>query len=290
MTDSTLEADVARALVTERQVQHAAPRLLELPASLPVDHLSYSSVRLLRECPERWRRRYLLREYEPPSGAMIAGSAAGAAEAHNFQQKIATGVDLPEADVLDLYAAEWHATVGEQEVNWRGEKPDVLRDSGSLALASYHRTIAPAVEPTAVERQFTVRFGGCDWDFTGYLDLEESDGTVGDLKVKARRMSQADADADWQPAAYLLARRAEQQPASAFRFHVMVRCAKPSADVIETSRSDGQLDAFVQRVMSAAAEIQWRCEHDVWDGAPAGAWWCAERWCGYWDRCQWGGG
>jgi len=260
----------------------------EPPVTLPVPNLSLSSVNLLRRCPEKWRRKYLLNDYEPPSGQMIVGGAAGAAEARSFQQKITSGEDLPIADVLDAYADEWHERAT-TEVEWGDQKPDKVRDTGQAALTVYHTDIAPGVRPTSSERKFTLRFPGLEWTFTGYLDIEEQDGSVGDLKVKARKLSQADADTDPQVGAYLLARRAEAKPASEFRFHTMIRTAKPAAEIVRTSRSDGQLDVFLHRIFAAAAEIHWRASNEMWDAAPPGAWWCSATACGFWSSCPFGG-
>jgi hypothetical protein len=259
------------------------------PAVLPVQSLSLSSINLLRKCPEKWRRRYLENEYEPPSGPMIVGSAAGAAENRSLQQKITSGEDLAVADVLDAYADEWHERADSSDVAWGDAKPEKLRDAGQAALTVYHEQIAPEVRPTSVERKFTLRFDGLDWTFTGYLDLEEADGSVGDLKVKGRRLSQGEANVDPQVSAYLLARRAEANPAGEFRFHTMIRTAKPSAEIVHTTRTDGQLDAFLHRIFAAAQEIHWRASNDLWDAAPPGSWWCQANSCGHWRSCPFGG-
>jgi len=261
----------------------------EPPVSLPVPNLSLSSVNLLRRCPEKWRRKYLENQYEPPSGPMIVGSAAGAAENRSFQQKITSGEDLAEADVLDAYADEWHERASNETVAWGDQKPDKLRQTGQAALATYHADIAPQVWPTSVERKFTLRFPGLEWTFTGYLDLEEHDGSVGDLKVKGRKLSQGEANVDPQVSAYLLARRAEGSPASEFRFHTMIRTVKPHAEIVTTSRSDGQLDVFLHRIFAAAQEIHWRASNEMWDAAPPGSWWCQASSCGFWSSCPFGG-
>jgi len=267
---------------------------IELPRVLPVNQLSLSSINLLRRCPERWRRRYIEREYERPSGSMLVGSAAGAAEATNFQLKVTSGVDLDTSDLLDAYADEWHERTDRDDIDWGADDPDHVRASGQAALTVYHQAIAPLVQPVSVEREFRLRFADCDWSFTGFIDVEEADGHVDDLKVKGKKLSQSDADSDPQPTAYLLARREEAraghgEPAAGFRFHTMIRTKSPQALVVPTERTDAQLDAYLHRIYSAAAEIAWRAEYDVWDGAAPGGWWCSEKMCGYWASCPLGG-
>jgi hypothetical protein len=262
---------------------------LDIPRVLPIDHLSVSSISTFLKCPERWRRRYIDREYEPPSGAMILGSAVGAAEGHAFQEQVDEKPRPSTDDVLDLFAEEFDERAGRDEVEWNGETPGEVKDVGVKAVTAYEREIVPAVKPVSVERQFVLDFDGVDWTLEGYLDLEEDDGAVGDLKVRKNKLSPADAASDMQVASYLLARRAEGNPASEFRFHTMVKTKMPYAELVPTSRTDAQLDAFADRVYRVAGEIHWRVEHDQWEGAVPGSWWCSERMCGFWGSCPMGG-
>lgn len=262
---------------------------LEIPRTLPVDHLSVSSVRLFIQCPEKWRRRYVQREYESPSGQMILGSAVGAAEAQADHEQIETGSRLAVDDVLDAFADEWEDRTGREEIAWGESKPDALKDGGISVVKAYEREVGPSLRPVSVEREFNLTFPGVDWGFTGFFDLEEADGAVCDRKVKAKKLSVAEAEVDMQPTSYLLARRAEGRPAPVFRYHTLVRTKTPSVEIIPTVRTDRQLDAFVDRLYRTAAEMRWRLENDLWQGAVPGSWWCSARFCGYWDSCPMGG-
>ena len=262
---------------------------LEIPTRLPVENLSVSSVNTYLKCPMRWKRRYVDREYEPPGGAMILGSAVGAAEGHAYQAQI-DGAERPSTeDVLDLFAEEFDERVEREEVVWQQETPGEAKDVGVLAVKAYESEIVPAVKPVSVEREFVLDFDGVDWGFKGYLDLEEDDGAVDDLKVRKSKLGRPDANSDIQPTSYLLARRAEGNPAREFRFHTMVKTKQPYAEIVSTDRTDRQLDQFVNRVYQIAAEIQWRLEYDNWGGAVPGSWWCSPRFCGFWDSCSMGG-
>lgn len=267
-------------------------RELEIPRTLPVSSLSVSSINQFIRCPEKWRRRYIEGAYEPVGGAAVIGSAVGAAEGRNYQDKIASGEDLPEQDVLDIYADEFDLKAESEQITWGDDKPGKLKDLGAKVLPVYHRLIAPTVKPKAVERQFQLTFEDADWTFKGYIDVEETDDTVRDLKVKARGMSQADADSDLQATSYLLAKRSEGHPAPRFVFDQMVKVQAPEAKHVQpmpTTRTDAQLDAFVGRVYGIAAEIHWRLETDNWAGAAPGTWWCTAKWCGFHSTCPMGG-
>lgn len=262
---------------------------LEIPARLPVENLSVSSVSTYLRCPERWKRRYVDREYESPSGAMILGSSIGAAEGH-ADQVVIDGEKRPSTDdVLDLYAAEFDERVEREEVEWGAETAGETKDVGVLAVKSYEQIVVPGIKPVSVEREFRLEFDGVEWGFKGYLDLEEDDGAVVDRKVRKSKLGQPDADSDIQPTSYLLARRAENNPSPEFRFHTMVKTKNPYAEIVPTDRTDAQLDAFVDRLYRIAAEIYWRLENDNWGGAVPGSWWCSERYCGFWHSCPMGG-
>lgn len=262
---------------------------LEIPTRLPIGALSISSINLFERCPEKWKRRYINREYEPPSGAMILGSAVGAAEAHADQAVIDGEARPTTEDVLDLFSDEWAQRTSSEEVAWDEKDPGEIKDTGIAAVQAYEADIVPTYTPLTVEREFYVQPEGVEWGFKGYLDLETASGVVADRKVRKMKMSDMEADSDSQATGYLLARRAEGNPATAFDFHVMVKTKKPYADIVTTSRTDVQLDRFVDRLYRVASEIHWRLERDVWSGAAPGAWWCAAKTCGFWASCSLGG-
>lgn len=262
---------------------------LEIPRTLPVEHLSASSIGTYMKCPLRWKRRYVDREYESPSGALILGSAVHAAEGQADSIQIETG-ERPESTVVqDAFSDEWEDRSQREEVNWGHDKPGGLKDTGIKAITAYDRDIAPAIKPVSVEREIRLQLADVDWGFQGFLDLEEADGAIVDRKVRGTKMSPAVANTELAVAPYMLARRAEGNPASIFRFHTFVKVKQPYVEIVPTTRTDRQLDAFVDRLYGIAAEIAWRMETGVWAGAVPGSWYCGERFCGFWDSCGMGG-
>jgi hypothetical protein len=260
---------------------------------LPITALSVSGVRTLRQCPERWRRRYIEKDYEPPTGKMTLGKLVGAAETQSDHVWIDSGEPLGTDQVLDAYRDEWRSTDA-GEVNWQGDAPSTLEDSGRSALRAYHRDVVSTMAaPVDAEREARLEVEHPDGslvEFVAYVDVETEDGLVIDRKVTTKKWSQDQADADSQVDGYLAARRAEDNPASGFEFHPMVRTKAPYAqEPLETDRSDEQLDHFLLDLLGAADEIAWRMETDNWSFAPDGAWWCGEKSCGYWSSCPAGG-
>jgi hypothetical protein len=223
---------------------------------------------------------------------MTLGKAVAAAEAQSDHTWIESGEPLETDAVLDAYSGEFELAA-EEDVDWQGERPALIKDSGVGAIRSYHRDVRPHMAaPVDAERESRLDIShpdGSDVEFVAYLDVETEDGIVIDRKVSKQKWSQQKADDDGQPTAYLAARRAEGAPATGFQFHPMVRTKQPYAQSVPTERTDAQLDDFLARILGAADEIEWRAETDNWSYAPDGAWWCSAKSCGYWDRCPGGG-
>jgi hypothetical protein len=245
------------------------------PDSLPVEYLSVSSLNLFIRCPMAWKRRYVDKLLQPPSGKMVLGSAAGAALAQHYGAQIETGVGLSTEALLDEFSGGWDGRCGREEVIWGADTAGALKDSGAAALALYHATIAPGVIPSTVEREFQMTWPDAPFALTGFIDLETVDGAVVDFKLGASRLSADKAAAELQPTVYLAARRAEGNPATMFQYHAMARTRKPTAEIVAAPRSERQLDLLTQRVFSIARAMQWRWLHDCWAGAgPDVAWMC----------------
>jgi hypothetical protein len=278
---------------------------VEIPKVLPVKSLSYSSLKTLMMCPQKWKRTYIDAEYEFRGGAAVLGSAVGGAIGINFDQKVFTHEDLSAEDVLDAYAMSWDKEVADdrQEVKWGEDKPGAIKDKGVLVLGEYHASVAPSVQPVMTERKLTMRYPDVEWVFTGKIDVEAlavergpfDDETVApriiDTKVKAKMFSEAEMATDLQPESYLVLREAEGIPAETFEWHVMQSLRDgPRVTIAQANRSQAKIDTFHRRLISAAREIAWRAENDEWSGALPGTWWCGPKFCGAWNSCPFGGG
>lgn len=257
------------------------------PEQFPISHLSVSSLNAYERCPEQWMRRYILKQQDRPNGKMIAGGAAGAALAQHWGRQIETGHGISQEELLDEYFDALADRNEREDVDWSGESLGEIKDTGARALSAYHRLIAPDVHPVSVEREFELSWQHCPFVLTGFLDLEEEDGAVGDAKLSGSRWGQAKADSELQPDIYLGARLAEGDPAPCFRYHTMIRGkTKQTAEIVTTTRSARRLDLLTARVFSIARSIEWRWLNDIWQGTgPDAAWMC--RGCSHASSCAW---
>jgi len=270
---------------------------LVVPARLPLRsdgtrlmRLSVSSLRLFWKCPERWRRRYLLREREPQSGPMLVGGAVGATVTAYYAARLA-GESLSADEAGDLLVAEFDERLAGPRTDLGDDEPQTLRDQAREALGAYLAEVAREVRPLAVERKIELRFESTDWTFVGYVDVEDERGRVIDIKVGAKHVGQAAADRDPQASGYLLARTLEGKPASRFEFHSIRRGAVRSGGrclVVPTERNRERLALFEARIAQTAREIA-RCEQTGdWPLSTPDGWWCAPGQCQAWSSCPGG--
>lgn len=165
--------------------------LLPAPVNaLPRDHLSASSLGTFSRCPEQFRRRYVLGEKERPVAALIWGGVDGATFEYNFRQKIESHEDLPLDDLELKFASILDERVdgsgGPSEVDWgkeyTGKSPAVafagVKDRGVKLVGAYRRTVAPLVQPLAVEKQFSYEVSGIGVPIIGFIDIDTEAVTI----------------------------------------------------------------------------------------------------------------
>jgi len=161
-------------------------------------HLSASGLRLLRVCPEAWRRRYILGQKERPGEALVMGSAVHDALAFTHRQKIETHQDLPVPEVVEFFNdLAWPKAVeddgGEGEIRWDG-KPDSVRADGARVTGAYHSIVSPRIQPLRVEERFEFAIPGVPVPIVGYIDVEEQHDNI---DLKTGKAVQKKPDANW---------------------------------------------------------------------------------------------
>ena len=267
---------------------------------------SHSSQSLAERCPALWKRRYLDRVADPPTSALAAGSAFGAALQHVY------GAALLERNVSAEEAAELAAATFDEraaEGLIDAARAPAARERAIEASRAHARERAPVTLRSlgeslrAVERRFQLRLAGvdqagrpavCEWPISGYLDLD-SDREVRDFKLVGRsHPTQAEADRSLQGGLYLLARAAEGDPAERFvldstRREHGPRSRTPRFAEVRTTRSEAALVALQRRVAAAALSVALAAQVGSWPYAATLAWWCAHGQCPAWARCPGGG-
>jgi hypothetical protein len=183
-------------------------------------YLSSTSARMMRRCPEQFRRRYILGEKVPPPINMIAGKADHAGIKESMTQKLVTGSLWGTSDVLDVAEASYQEQAEEAggiyELDYgqhaeRGASKkakaaafDKVRSWMLGACGLYHDVVCPRIEPQTVEGRFEVELETLPVPVIGYLDLE-TERAIRERKTGATIPSQPKGDWLTQASIYQLA-------------------------------------------------------------------------------------
>lgn len=246
---------------------------------------SHSLVDCMLDCGRKAQYRYVDNVPSPKTAALVKGSACDRAWNYHLEQKMATGEDLPLADLLEITEQEFRDDVREQGgvsgVNWGESNARAELDSALLLTKQWRTHLAPDIRPTAVQVEYhrTLASGR---DFIGFVDFEgEVDGhagVIGDNKTAGRRMNQGDADKALQPYAYAWLREA----ATDFVFVRAIDTGKSQAsEFVWTQRSLGDVDWYEGLV----ASVERQFERGDFIPNPK-SFLCGPKHCPFYDRCM----
>jgi len=166
-----------------------------------LNHWSPSSLSMLRRCPYQWQQRYIKGIKSRPGEAPVTGTAVHAALERNFGQKIDSHEDLPAAELLEWFDDVGWPTVLDLEqaksgfdVQWdSGSGPDRAHGRGRKMLSQYHGLVAPRIQPTSVEGEFSTDEFGLSVPVIGRFDITREDSVI-DVKTGKRKYTVAKED------------------------------------------------------------------------------------------------
>lgn len=254
-------------------------------------HLSASSLGTLAKCGEMYRWRYIEGIKAPPGVAAVIGKGAHHAVEQDLRHKMEWGALLDEEAVGD-FAADGLRTA------WDDEKtgPPVLHEGdpnkggavdAAVALAKlHHRRVAPGIQPIALERGFRLELDGFPFDLVGFIDVEER-RRLRDTKTKTKAPPKNAAEVSDQLTMYDMEARArgvQGELGLVLDFLVRTESGKTRVITQPTERTENDRVSLLRRVEAAAGVIQ----KGAFAPTQRDNWWCSQKWCGYYDRCQWG--
>lgn len=253
-----------------------------------IEYLSYSSINLWLTCSEAWRRKYIAKEPQTSTPALVFGSALHNTIENHIAVHSIPGVIEP---LTQHWKSNWNAAV-EREPNceWGADTPEEyynegIRLLGNPDLQQMVNRLTPLRDDSGLfmERKVELRVPGVPVPIIGYIDLVTSDGVPGDFKTSAQQWSQDKAKNELQPLFYLAAlnQLGRHVPGLRFRHYVITKAKAPKVQVIETQHTWDSifwLYGLIQQV--------WRAiESETYVMNPH-AWLCGPRYCGAWSRCR----
>lgn len=267
-----MEASVATRPAAERQ-----------PFARLDKHISHSQVSSFDKCQLAWFFKYVRGIVKPPTVQMLVGKCYHAALALNFAQKMITGIDLPEDDVIAHFNDSFSDAVDTGKIDLLPDQdPDAYREPVERLLRHYYQEyVVGKMEPILVEHEFVSSVPGIDRLFVGIVDVQLSDGMMIDFKVTSRKWSDADAARDTQSTAYAMLCGYETD----FEYHVGLRANKiPKVQIIRTRRTRDDVDAYIRHLQDVTSQMKELEEGKADPTAYTG--FCNEKICQYFWDCQ----
>lgn len=221
-----------------------------------------------------------------PSWA-ITGRSAHAAEEANYKQKLDTFTDISLNDARDIAASEFDKALNDatDEVIWdKGETAGAAKDRTILGVDTYHRRVAPLVQPVLVEEKVDLTL---PWGtrFTGRMDVVDASTAIRDTKHVAYAPGDGDDLFQTQPGLYGWAYRELTGELPKFKFDYVVLGRKDAAHPKPYTK-EVETPVTQERVQTALDRVQ-RIERAIRAGnvyPVANVFNC--RGCGYRKICQ----
>ena len=268
--------------------------------TLPSDHYSPSQSGMYRKCGEQYRLRYVEGLRMPPAGAMLTGTGVHDGAAARHIERMNHDTEMPRQDVIDVSVASFDDRLDDEGIELRGEEATIgkeivvaeARDKTAILAGGYSDLIAPQVpHPIAVEERFELDVEALGIKLVGIMDLaQDVEGLVAmeDLKTGKKKHGQADVDASDQLTFYAMGWQATRGklPDSVALRSLRELKAGPKQDLVTGVRTADHVLKLLRIITVTCQAIS----AGVFIPAPPDAWWCSEKWCGYWNRCRYRGG
>lgn len=250
-------------------------------------HLSVHQISMLARCAKQWEFRYVRGMKAPPGVAATIGKGTHRAIELDLGQKMSWGMLL---DTDELQTAARDATVRE----WERETPvvhDGDPDKGeatdtAVALATlHHKRRAPTIDPIALEQSFRIEVPGLPHDIEGVKDIVTPTQII-DTKTSGKRPKEDALERSIQMPAYHLAESLAGHPERTVSLDYLVKTQIPDLRTLGPMTFDASdHHRFLRRVELASKVVT----SGIFQPADADkSWWCSQKWCGYWDACEFG--
>jgi hypothetical protein len=167
-------------------------------------------------------------------------------------------------------------------------KDQLLNDGLNRALRLtnlYGEAVAPQIQPVEVEREFRLDVG-LELPIAGRIDMEEGGHIVNDLKTAGKSWSNGQIEKEIQPVFYSLAHKLEFGGVPEFRYHVLVDLKRASKHQLQV------LKPTINHFDALAVKLELFCKAlkaGVFLPANPASWWCAPKWCGFYQSCKYVG-
>lgn len=260
------------------------------PHMAGLETISVSKLGLCLRCGEGARRRYIEGDKIPPNVARARGTGLHEASRVNLRQKIESHVDLPLSDLKDA-ARDGYIKSFEGGIyltrEQAGQKTQLINDGLNETLRCterYTESIAPLYQPVSVETPFAIDVG-LPVILNGIMDIQE-EPRVGDLKTASMKWPAARINEEISVPFYSYAHETIHKQRPLFRFDIIVsRKDSTEHQVQEKICTKKDYLAMFTKIQAVIKMFKL----GMFPPAYPGAWWCQEKFCGYYSSCPYVG-
>jgi hypothetical protein len=252
--------------------------------------LHFSGLDLLWKCGIQFQFRHIQRIKMQPSSAIHVGRGVDEASNTNLNSKIDTDQLLPTEQVLDIARDVVTHNFDTEGAMLMPDEPNektarAMAVDKAVRLTKAHATVlAPTLKPKSVQRKWTVEIPGFPYDIVGTRDLDETDGTIRDLKTAGKTPNRNAAEMSDQLSMYALSKFVVDKTPPPIRvvLDTIVDLKKETKiDLKESTRDKSDFGVILRRIENAAEILQ----KEAFTPARQTDWFCSLKWCSYATIC-----
>ena len=255
--------------------------------TLPIEHLSYSSISLFLTCGKAWKYRYIDKVQATTSPSLIIGSCVHDTVEkivgdHSLGIEVTDTAELAHRIVTDRLEKEDGINNTPEAENIRNE---VLRLVEAPLIKSGINLLRAKVDDNGpmIERKVSLEVPEVDVPIIGYIDIILDNGTPADFKTATRSWTMEKAQNELQPVFYLGAMgQMGIQVNWKFQHLVMVKNKTPKFQMLEHEHQPIEVFRLCENIQKV-----WKSMNDgTFLPAAPGSWKCSPKMCENWTICQ----
>ena len=255
-----------------------------------IETIHQSMIGQFFRCPEQFRRRYIEEDIIPPGIAARIGSGMHKGAEINHKSKLLTGMDEPLSVCQDAARDEYKRLIFDHGVFFPKEELSSAKkqlakgiDTTVGLTESYHKNLAPRIQPIMVEKKIYYKDPDIEIPFVGTVDLLAKPNWLADMKSAARKWPENKIKTDMQMTIYreLLKAETGKYP-SKMTVEVFTKTKDFGYQTLVAERDEKDWVLLKKRVQSMLKMIKAGCFPPC---DPSG-WVCSPRWCGFYQSCN----
>jgi len=252
--------------------------------------LHQTAIDMYHFCGEQFRRRYIEGEKIPPAVAMIVGTGTDESVNQNMRHKMENGKLMELAQVKavarDALGNAWSKGVwlSDDEAKIGPSKVKGQAIDKTVRLATVHATQkAEKINPTHVQRKWTVELKGYPVDLAGTIDVQEGGKWVRDTKTSGKTPNQNMADKSMQLTTYAMAVKVlDGKEPEGVALDYLIDTKEPKVVTLESKRNNDDFRILLRRIEGMIQAI----DKGVFLPASPRDPMCSEKYCGFHSSCS----